>query len=110
MSESEFIEAIQAHAGIIHKILYLYLDDKEERMDMAQEIQLQAWKSIGRFKGKSQFSTWLYRVALNTVFAFNRKKRIITSSIETVDFPETTAEIIRAFSDAISSDQRTFRF
>ena len=88
MTERDFIAAIQKHAGVIHKILYLYLDDKDQREDMAQEIQLQAWKSIGRFEGKSQFSTWLYRVALNTVFAYNRKKRIASQPIDERDFVE----------------------
>jgi RNA polymerase sigma-70 factor, ECF subfamily len=92
LTEHEFIQAIQTHAGVIHKILYLYLDDKEEREDMAQEIQLQAWKSIHRFEGKSLFSTWLYRVALNTVFAHNRKKRILTAPIETREFTATEDE------------------
>ena len=86
MTERDFIAAIQKHSGVIHKILYLYLDDKDEREDMAQEIQLQAWKSILRFEGKSQFSTWLYRVALNTVFAYNRKKKILSQPIDDRDF------------------------
>ncbi|MEP0366071.1 MAG: sigma-70 family RNA polymerase sigma factor [Cyclobacteriaceae bacterium] len=93
MTEQEFVEAIQRHSGIIHKILYLYLDDKEEREDLAQEIQLQAWKAIGRFRGDAQFSTWLYKVALNTVFTYRRKKRIPADSIHDRDFIEEQKEI-----------------
>lgn len=106
MTERDFIAAIQKHAGVIHKILYLYLGDKEEREDMAQEIQLQAWKSIGRFEGKSQFSTWLYRVALNTVFAYNRKKRIYAQPIAERDFEEnatTTSDQAEMLKRAIRS-------
>ena len=72
--EEQFTKLIQGNAGIIHKVLLLYVDDVTERSDLYQEIVLQAWKSYGNFRKDSKFSTWLYRVALNTVFTFNRKE------------------------------------
>jgi len=81
LSETDFIKAIQEHSGIIHKILYLYVDDPEDKRDLKQEIQLQAWKAKDRFRGDSLFSTWLYRVALNTVLTFNRKNRIKSTDL-----------------------------
>lgn len=92
MSEEEFIRLIQKHAGIIHKILYLYVDDPEDKRDLKQEIQLQAWKAVPHFRGDSLFSTWLYRVALNTVFTFNRKKRVQTSPLENEDWSMSTPD------------------
>lgn len=86
MTDKEFIAKIQKHSGIIHKILYLYVDDSEDSRDLKQEIQLQAWKAKERFRGDSQFSTWLYRVALNTVLTFKRKKQVPTSEILDTDF------------------------
>ncbi|WP_421895499.1 RNA polymerase sigma factor [Marinoscillum sp.] len=87
MTEKEFITAIQNHTGIIHKILYLYVDDPEDKRDLKQEIQLQAWRAKDRFRGDSQFSTWLYRVALNTVFTFNRKRKITSTSLDSTVEP-----------------------
>lgn len=92
MTEQVFVEAIHQHSGIINKVLYLYLDNKEERADLSQEIQLQAWKAVGRFRGDSQFSTWLYRVALNTVFAYKRKKKIDMESLQDRDFVQEQSE------------------
>jgi len=92
LKEKEFIKLIQAHSGIIYKIIYLYVDDSEDKYDLKQEIELQAWKSIGSFKGHSLFSTWLYRVALNTVLTFHRKKRIQTDVLEDFDRPQETEE------------------
>lgn len=86
MSEEEFIDSIKKHAGIINKVIFLYLNDMNEKEDLSQEIQLQAWKAIGRFRGDSQFSTWLYRVALNTVFTYQRKKKIHQDALLDKDF------------------------
>ncbi len=81
LTEQEFIAKIQNHSGIVHKILYLYVDNPEDSRDLKQEIQLQAWKAKERFRGDSQFSTWLYRVALNTVLTYKRKKKVPTSEL-----------------------------
>lgn len=74
MDEKEFLLLVKKHSGIIHKVIFLYVDDPDDKRDLYQEILLQAWKSIARFKRDSTFSTWLYRVALNTVLTHNRKE------------------------------------
>jgi RNA polymerase sigma-70 factor, ECF subfamily len=80
--EQSFIQLIQQHSGIIHKVIRLYVIDSEDQRDLFQEVLLQAWKSYSTFQGKSAFSTWLYRIALNTVLTFRRKKQIFTESLE----------------------------
>ena len=90
MEEQTFIDHIQANTGIIQKILYLYVDDREDKVDLKQEIILQAWQAIPRFKGQSTFSTWLYRVALNTVLTYQRKqKRLPTTALKDKDFEQS---------------------
>ncbi len=90
MEEQTFIDHIQANTGIIQKILYLYVDDRENKEDLRQEIILQAWQAVPRFKGQSTFSTWLYRVALNTVLTYQRKqKQLPTTSLEQKDFEQS---------------------
>lgn len=74
MDESRFLELINQHQVIIHKICRLYRDLKEDREDLFQEIVFQLWKSVSTFDGRSQFSTWMYRVALSTAIAVYRKK------------------------------------
>jgi len=73
--QQEFLDQIQAHSGIIHKVIGLYVDLPEDKQDLYQEILLQAWKSYPRFRKEARFSTWLYRVALNTVLTFQRKNQ-----------------------------------
>ncbi|WP_245752066.1 sigma-70 family RNA polymerase sigma factor [Algoriella xinjiangensis] len=53
----------------------MYMDDKEDRNDLVQEIVLQLWKSFERFEGNSQFSTWMYRVSLNTALTYFKKEK-----------------------------------
>ncbi|WP_229731815.1 RNA polymerase sigma factor [Chishuiella changwenlii] len=53
----------------------MYMDDIEDQNDLVQEIVLQLWKSYERFQSKSQFSTWMYRVSLNTALTYFKKEK-----------------------------------
>lgn len=82
--ESEFSELIQKNQGIIHKICRIYTINEEDSQDLFQEIVLQLWKSYKSFKGNSKFTTWMYRVALNTAITLFRKsnRKIDTQEID----------------------------
>lgn len=73
--EKEFLHKIELHKGIIHKVSKIYMDNTEDREDLFQEIILQLWKAYGSFKGESQFSSWMYRVALNTALIYFKKEK-----------------------------------
>ena len=69
----------------------MYVQRPDDRDDLFQEITLQAWKSYPRFKGNARFSTWLYRVALNTAITYYRKQKrnpITHSDITGYEIPE----------------------
>ena len=74
-TKDDFILLIKDNEKIIHKVIGLYVYHNEDKKDLYQEILLQAWKSFALFNGSSKFSTWLYKVSLNTVFSFIRKER-----------------------------------
>lgn len=75
LTEKEFLAAINKHKGIIYKVSRMYFDKLEDQQDLFQEIILQLWKSLASFKGKSEFSSWMYRVALNTAIVFFKKEK-----------------------------------
>lgn len=73
--EEIFIEFFKPNQRLIHKICKIYTDNKEDHQDLFQEITIQLWKSFPGFKGDAKFSTWMYRVALNTAITLFKKPR-----------------------------------
>ncbi len=81
--EQSFVKQLKDNQNIIHKICRLYTNDQDSHNDLFQEITIQLWKAFPKFRGESKFSTWAYRVALNTAITLYRKS---TRSIKTVDY------------------------
>lgn len=72
--EKEFVELINNHRALIFKVCNLYCNDAESRKDLFQEVVLQLWKSFPGFRGQSSYSTWIYRIALNTAISNLRRE------------------------------------
>lgn len=74
-SETErqrFVELIEKHQGILHRICSVYASQAEDRQDLFQDMVLQLWRSFASFRGQANFTTWMYRVALNTALLQRR--------------------------------------
>ena len=89
-SENEFVHLLEEHQNIIHKICKLYTKGENEHKDLFQEISIQLWRSYNKFEGKSKFSTWMYRVGLNTAITHFRKGR---RKIESQPINEAITEV-----------------
>jgi RNA polymerase sigma-70 factor, ECF subfamily len=74
--EKEFIELINKHQGILHKICNIYFYRNPNKEDYYQEILIRLWKAYPSFRNQSAFSTWLYRVAINTAIDLVRKQNL----------------------------------
>jgi RNA polymerase sigma factor (sigma-70 family) len=68
------------------------MDKHADREDLFQEITLQAWKAYVNFRGDAKFSTWLYRVALNTAITFFRKEKRAPAIYTTDVLPDQNEE------------------
>ena len=88
MEEQLFLRNINAHKGIILKIVNLYADDSEDRKDLYQEIIYQAWKAARSFKGEAKFSTWLYKISLNVSLTHLSKLKRNVKASEIISIPE----------------------
>jgi RNA polymerase sigma factor (sigma-70 family) len=73
--EQEFLNRIESHKGILYKVSKMYMDNSDDQEDLFQEIVCQLWKSYESFRNESQFSTWMYRVAVNTAIVFLKKEK-----------------------------------
>jgi RNA polymerase sigma factor (sigma-70 family) len=89
-SARKFERDIEQYRHLIVKVCRMYVFTEEDRQDLFQEIVLQAWKSYPRFKGQSAFSTYLYRIALNTAMAGLRRKKDFIRPYEPEKLPEQT--------------------
>ena len=76
-SEDQFVKQIRENESLIYKVCRIYAYSEADRQDLFQEIVIQLWKAYPKFKGNSKFSTWMYRVALNTAITGLRKKKDI---------------------------------
>ncbi len=78
--ESSFVKELENNQNIVHKVCTLYTNDQDSHKDLFQEITIQLWQAYPKFRGDSKFSTWMYRVALNTAITLYRKsKRNVTT-------------------------------
>lgn len=73
--EQQFISQLEEHQNIIHKVCRLYTHDRESHNDLFQEIAVQLWRAYPKFRGEARFTTWMYRVALNTAITLYRKNK-----------------------------------
>lgn len=74
-TEQFFAKLVREHKTTIYTVCYMFSKDEDEVNDLFQETLINMWKGIDSFRDKSKFSTWIYRVALNTCLMQERKKK-----------------------------------
>jgi RNA polymerase sigma factor (sigma-70 family) len=85
-TETSFLANLNRNIGIVHGVCHTYFRrDSVEREDVFQEIMYQLWKSYPQFKGESKFSTWMYKVALNTAITHIRRSTRTPRNAELAD-------------------------
>jgi len=92
--ETKFLLDFENNQNIVHKVCRIYTTDSDAHKDLFQEITIQLWKNYSKFRGDSKFSTWMYRVALNTAISLYRKssKRIKTEDYSDIEYKIQSVE------------------
>lgn len=87
-TEAEFLALLDKNQNIVHKICRIYTSDEDAHKDLFQEISIQLWHAYPNFRGDAKFSTWAYRVALNTAISLFRKSKrdVKTTDLELHSF------------------------
>lgn len=84
-----FEQIIEANKGRIYRICRIYAVNPIEPEDLFQEVVYHTWKSYASFKGKSNISTWIYRIALNVCMRSKgklNKKNDKTIRLDSIQF------------------------
>lgn len=105
-----FDRLVERYQRDVYRLCYRYVNNHQDANDMAQDVFLKAYRAIGRFRGDSSFSTWLYRIAVNTCLNFRAARRLPqdelsdqiadrgASAAERLHQAERSAEVRRAVS------------
>ena len=88
--ETKFLSDFEKNQNIAHKVCRVYTTNQDAHKDLFQEITIQLWKNYSKFRGDSKFSTWMYRVALNTAISLYRKS---TRTVKTQDISDVAFKI-----------------
>ena len=99
--EAEFIDLVNRHQGIIHRVCRIYATAASDRQDLFQDILYHLWKSYPAFKHEAAFTTWMYRIALNMAITSLRK---LTRKPQHVEIDETIENALKVGDDSSSDD------
>ena len=102
-----FVAHLEKHQRILFKVAYMYCRDRDDRQDLVQEMLIQVWRSYARFDERVQFSTWVYRIAVNVAITHyrNESRRIR----DTVPLEEYGLDIAAADALFDSDNMRALR-
>ncbi len=90
--QQQFTELYNGYGGGIKKLCLGYTGDDELAKDLVQETFLAVWNNMEKFRGDAQWSTWIYRIAVNTCLGHLRKKKDKVMDVENSAFAMLTEE------------------
>ena len=70
-----FEQLVLRHQELVFSLAYKLTGNREMANDVAQEAFIRAWKAIEKFRGDSTFSTWIYRITVNTAWTLRKKAK-----------------------------------
>lgn len=73
---------VKRYQNLVFTIVLRYVKSREDAEEVAQDVFVKAYRSLGDFKGTSKFSTWLFTIATTTSLSFLRKKRLDMQSLD----------------------------
>jgi len=73
--QNAFASLVRRHQGRVFHLAYRFSRDSQDAEELSQEIFFKVWKYARNFQGRAAFSTWLYRLAVNTCLNHRQKKK-----------------------------------
>ena len=81
-SQAAYATLVERHSATIYNLALRLMGNREDAEEVLQETFLNAFRAVDRFEGRSQLSTWLYRIAYNAALMRLRKRQLRTTSID----------------------------
>jgi RNA polymerase sigma-70 factor (ECF subfamily) len=77
-----FAELVERHSETIYNLALRMMNNPQEAEEVLQDTFVSAFRALGRFEGRSQLSTWLYRIAYNAALMRLRRRELPTTSLD----------------------------
>ena len=90
--ESAFKALVDQYQELVINVCHGFVHNREDALDISQDVFIKAFDSIGQFRSQSKLSTWLYRIAVNRPLNFirDKKRKNIFSSLDILFDPQRT--------------------
>jgi RNA polymerase sigma-70 factor (ECF subfamily) len=99
-----FDRLVERYQRDVYRLCYRYVNNHQDANDMAQEAFLKAYRALSTFRGDSAFSTWLYRIAVNTCLNFRAARRLPQEELS-----EHVADGATGVAERLQADERSAR-
>lgn len=90
--KAAFDVLVERHRRQVYHVCYRFVGNHEDASDLAQDAFLRAYRALHTFKGRSAFSTWLYRVAVNTCLNRVAARQPSLEPLDAREHPDTAGE------------------
>jgi RNA polymerase sigma-70 factor, ECF subfamily len=77
-----FAELVRRYERRVRSVLARLLDDERDIEEAAQDVFVQAWRSLSTYRGDAELFTWLYRIAVNEALMRKRRKRVAVAELD----------------------------
>ncbi|MFZ1977559.1 MAG: RNA polymerase sigma factor [Bacteroidota bacterium] len=106
---SKYSYFIEKYKGMAFSIAYRIAGNREDAEEIVQDSFLKAFRSLDKFRKDSKFSTWLYRIVVNSSLSRTRNKKLESSSIDADDTADSIVENVEsAYRSLDESDRKKF--
>ena len=103
-----FATLVDRYKNMVMAVVVRVVKNREDAEDLTQDVFVKAYMSLGKFKGDSRFSTWLFRIAFNEASSRYRQSRIETTPVEDwMNFEETVDTGLVTQMEHIDSQERS---
>jgi RNA polymerase sigma-70 factor (ECF subfamily) len=103
--EQAFEQLVTKYERAVFNTIYRYIGNYDDVEDIAQEVFLRVWRHAGTFKGRSKFSTWLYRITANQCLSYRSKHKQPPVSLDSIAEKGTIPDALQTRTDTAQRER-----